>query len=103
MLGSAITEDPTIGETTLKLDFPLTKMPGRSRMPPAGGESDSVTSDGTSIAGRFTFAPILTKSQVVHLGLAAEFRELDSDLLVLAFSGINDRTRSPPWTTSTPL
>jgi phosphate-selective porin OprO/OprP len=42
-------------------------------------DSDSVTSDGTSIAGRFTFAPILTKSQVVHLGLAAEFRELDSN------------------------
>ncbi len=35
VLGSAITEDPTTGETTLKLDFPLSKMPGRSQMPPA--------------------------------------------------------------------
>ena len=52
VLGSAITEDPTTGETTLKLDFPLTKMPGRSQMPPAGGDSDSVTSDGTRLSLR---------------------------------------------------
>jgi hypothetical protein len=52
VLGSAITEDPTTGETTLKLDFPLAKMPGRSAMPPAGGESDSVASTGTRLSLR---------------------------------------------------
>lgn len=52
VLGSAITEDPTSGETTLKLDFPLTRMPGRPQMPPAGGDSDSVTSDGTRLSLR---------------------------------------------------
>jgi len=52
VLGSAITEDPVTGETTLKLDFPLTKMPGRAQMPPAGGHSDSVTSDGTKLSLR---------------------------------------------------
>lgn len=52
VLGSAITEDPATGETTLKLDFPLTKMPGRSQTPPAGGESDSVSSDGTKLSLR---------------------------------------------------
>jgi hypothetical protein len=52
VLGSAITEDPATGETTLKLDFPLTKMPGRSQMPPAGGDSDSVTSDGAKLSLR---------------------------------------------------
>ena len=52
VLGSAITEDPATGETTLKLDFPLTKMPGRSQMPPAGGDSDSVASDGTRLSLR---------------------------------------------------
>jgi hypothetical protein len=52
VLGSAITEDPVTGETTLKLDFPLTKMPGRSQVPPAGGESDSVTSNGTKLSLR---------------------------------------------------
>ncbi len=52
VLGSAITEDPATGQTILKLDFPLTKMPGRSQMPPAGGESDSVTSDGSRLSLR---------------------------------------------------
>lgn len=52
VLGGAITEDPATGETTLKLDFPLTKMPGRSQMPPAGVDSDSVTSDGAKLSLR---------------------------------------------------
>lgn len=52
VLGSAITEDPATGETTLKLDFPLTKMPGRSRIPPAAGDSDSVASVGTRLSLR---------------------------------------------------
>ncbi|MBX3620818.1 MAG: DUF1173 domain-containing protein [Rhizobacter sp.] len=52
LLGSAITEDPATGETTLRLDFPLTKMPGRSQTPPAGGDSDGVTTDGTRLSLR---------------------------------------------------
>jgi hypothetical protein len=52
VLGSAITEDPATGETTLKLDFPLTKMPGRSQLPPAAGEGDSVSSTGTKLSLR---------------------------------------------------
>lgn len=52
VLGSAITEDPATGETTLKLDFPLTKMPGRSTIPPASGESDSVSATGTRLSLR---------------------------------------------------
>jgi len=52
VLGSAITEDPATGETTLRLDFPLTTMPGRSTIPPAGGEGDSVSSSGTKLSLR---------------------------------------------------
>jgi hypothetical protein len=52
VLGSAITEDPTTGETTLKLDFPLIKMPGRSQMPPSGSDRDSVASDGIKLTLR---------------------------------------------------
>ena len=33
VLGSAISEDPATGETTLKLDFPLSKIAGRSAAP----------------------------------------------------------------------
>lgn len=52
VLGSAITEDPATGQTTLKLDFPLTKVPGRSTIPPAGGEGDSAASTGTKLSLR---------------------------------------------------
>jgi hypothetical protein len=52
VLGSAITEDPATGETTLKLDFPLARMPGRSTMPAAGGEGDSVSSTGSRLSLR---------------------------------------------------
>jgi len=50
--GSAITEDPATGETTLKLDFSMSKIAGRSTMPTAGGDSDSVASSGTKLSLR---------------------------------------------------
>ena len=49
VLGSAITEDPATGETTLKLDFAMSKIAGRSTVPTAGGDSDSVASSGTKL------------------------------------------------------
>lgn len=52
VLGSAITEDPTTGETTLKLDFSLTKMPGRSKMPSTADDRDSVAGDGNKLSLR---------------------------------------------------
>lgn len=52
VLGSAIVEDPATGQTTLKLDFPLTRRPGRSTPPPPGGEPDSVKSAGTRLSLR---------------------------------------------------
>ncbi len=52
VLGSAITEDPATGETTLKLDFSMSKIAGRSAMPAAGGNGDSVASGGTKLSLR---------------------------------------------------
>jgi hypothetical protein len=52
VLGSAISEDPATGKTTLKLDFPLTKLPGRTAMPPAGGDGGSVSTSGTKLSLR---------------------------------------------------
>lgn len=52
VLGSAITEDPTTGETTLKLDFSMSKLAGRSSMPTTGGDSGSATSNGTRLSLR---------------------------------------------------
>ena len=52
VLGSAITEDPTTGETTLKLGFSMSKIAGRTAMPIAGGDSDSVASSGMKLSLR---------------------------------------------------
>lgn len=53
VLGTAIVEDLATGLTTLKLDFPLTRMPGRSRLPPsAASHGDSARSPGTRLSLR---------------------------------------------------
>ena len=52
LLGSAISEDPATGETNLKLDFSMSKIAGRSAMPTAGGDSDSVASSGAKLSLR---------------------------------------------------
>ncbi len=52
LIDTAIVESPVTGETTLKLDFPLAKMPGRSQMPPSGGTCGSIASAGTKLSLR---------------------------------------------------
>lgn len=51
-LGTAIAEDPTTGETRLKLDFPLTRHPGRIRSPTPGASGDSAKTDSTRLSLR---------------------------------------------------
>jgi Protein of unknown function (DUF1173) len=52
VLGSAITEDPATGETTLKLGFSMSKIGGRYNTPTTGSDADSVASDGTKLTLR---------------------------------------------------
>jgi hypothetical protein len=53
VLGSAIVEDPATGQTTLKLDFSLSKVVGRSTLPPSAiDDSDSAASNGTKLSLR---------------------------------------------------
>ncbi len=66
VLGSAITEDPITGQTTLKLDFPLTKRSGRFQQPPAGGDSDSVATDGTRLSLRGLLHYLWDQSELTH-------------------------------------
>lgn len=40
---------------------------------------DRRTADGTSVVGRFTYAPIRKRRQVLHFGLAHEYRSIDSN------------------------
>ena len=66
VLGSAITEDPATGETTLKLDFPLSKLPGRSTIPPTGGEGGSVSSTGTRLSLRGLLHYLWDQAELTH-------------------------------------
>jgi hypothetical protein len=66
VLGSAITEDPATGETTLKLDFPLTKIPGHSAGPPVGVESDSVSTSGTKLTLRGLLHYLWDQAELTH-------------------------------------
>lgn len=52
LLGTAILENPSTGTTTLKLDFPMTKMPGRSAPPPASSTASSASSQGNKLTLR---------------------------------------------------
>jgi Protein of unknown function (DUF1173) len=52
VLGTAIKEDPATGETTLKLDFSMSKLAGRSAMPSSVEQSDSVATSGTKLTLR---------------------------------------------------
>ncbi len=74
VLGSAITEDLATGETTLRLDFPLTKMPGRSQVPPPGGDSESAASDGTKLTLRGLLHYLWDQADLTrwHPGFAAK-------------------------------
>jgi hypothetical protein len=52
VLGTAIQEDPTTGETALRFGFSMSKLGGRATMPAPGTPSDSVASDGSKLSLR---------------------------------------------------
>lgn len=52
LLGTAIAEDATTGETTLKLAFPLSQSPGRHAVAAATGSSTTVKADGPALTMR---------------------------------------------------
>lgn len=54
VMGTAIQEDLEAGTTALKLNFSLTKMPGRSPPQASGEEKDSVKTDGNKLSLRGT-------------------------------------------------
>lgn len=53
LLGTAIVENPSTGETTLRLDFPMKKMPGRSTLPAQNtASSNSAKNQGNKLSLR---------------------------------------------------
>jgi hypothetical protein len=66
LLGTAITEDPTTGKTTLKLGFTLSKVSGRTGTPAAGAGANSVASDGTSLSLRSLLHYLWDQAELTH-------------------------------------
>lgn len=66
LLGNAIVEDPSTGETTLKLDFPMTKLPGRSTLPAASSTISSVTTQGNKLSLRGLLHYLWDQAELTH-------------------------------------
>jgi hypothetical protein len=66
LLGSAIVENPTTGETTLKLDFSMSKLPGRSASPAAASTSSSVVTQGHKLSLRALLHYLWDQAELTH-------------------------------------
>lgn len=66
LVGSAIVENPVTGVTSLRLDFPMTKLPGRHVQPAAGGASSSVASSGQKLGLRALLHYLWDQAELTH-------------------------------------
>jgi hypothetical protein len=66
LLGSAIVENPATGETTLKLDFSMSKLPGRSASPAAASTSSSVVTQGHKLSLRALLHYLWDQAELTH-------------------------------------
>lgn len=66
VLGSAITEDPVTGQTTLKLDFALTSIAGRTSPTPSDAQSDSASTDGVRLSLRGLLHYLWDEAELSH-------------------------------------
>ncbi|MBL8388629.1 MAG: DUF1173 domain-containing protein [Hydrogenophaga sp.] len=66
LVGTAIVENPSTGETALKLDFPLSKLPGRSSQPPAASASPNIASQGQKLSLRALLHYLWDQAELTH-------------------------------------
>jgi hypothetical protein len=66
LLGSAIVENPATGETTLKLDFPMSKLPGRSASPATASASSSAATQGHKLSLRALLHYLWDQAELTH-------------------------------------
>jgi hypothetical protein len=66
LVGTAIVENPSTGETTLKLDFPMSKLPGRGTQPAAASTSSSVVAHGQRLGMRALLHYLWDQSELTH-------------------------------------
>jgi hypothetical protein len=66
LLGSAIVENPTTGETNLKLDFSMRKLSGRSASPTGASTSSSVVTQGHKLSLRALLHYLWDQAELTH-------------------------------------
>ena len=66
LVGSAIVENPVTGITELRLNFPMTKLPGRHVQPAACSASSSVTSNGQKLGLRALLHYLWDQAELTH-------------------------------------
>jgi hypothetical protein len=66
LLGSAIVENPATGETTLKLDFSMRKLSGRSASPTGASTSSSVVTQGHKLSLRALLHYLWDQAELTH-------------------------------------
>jgi hypothetical protein len=66
LLGSAIVENPATGETNLKLDFSMRKLPGRSASPAGASTSSSVVTQGHKLSLRALVHYLWDQAELTH-------------------------------------
>ncbi len=66
LVGTAIVENPATGMTTLKLDFPMSKLPGRAAQPPSASTSSSVVAHGNRLGLRALLHYLWDQAELTH-------------------------------------
>jgi len=66
LIGTAIVENPATGMTTLKLDFPMSKLPGRAAQPPSASASSSVVAHGHRLGLRALLHYLWDQAELTH-------------------------------------
>ena len=66
LVGTAIVENPATGMTTLKLDFPMSKLPGRAAQPPSASASSSVVAHGHRLGLRALLHYLWDQAELTH-------------------------------------
>jgi len=66
LVGTAIVENPATGMTTLKLDFPMSKLPGRAAQPPSASSSSSVVAHGHRLGLRALLHYLWDQAELTH-------------------------------------
>lgn len=66
LVGTAIVENPATGMTTLKLDFPMSKLPGRAAQPPSASASSSVVAHGQRLGLRALLHYLWDQAELTH-------------------------------------